>query len=314
METNPTPQRTRRADRYKQQSGVVPSAELMARAEEPAQAAPIVKAAPIAQAAPRPASVAQTAATPVHQQPAPVRQRRAEQPAHASVEADEPTARTPGWLTASLIVLLILLAALFAAEGLMRAYLTTQANDRAAAHQAQLDKHPLGYTAHIDRYAAEYGLQPAYVASIILNESSYRTRAESGVGARGLMQLMPDTAEWIAHKLNIADYSFDMLWDAETNIRFGCWYLRYLADLFGGDPVAVTAAYHAGQGTVSNWLADRAYSPDGRTLPLERMVDGPTKIYAGRVTQAYGIYDALYFNTFNPVAADGGDPSAAAAP
>ena len=69
-----------------------------------------------------------------------------------------------------------------------------------------------------------------------------RPKAESSVGARGLMQLMPDTAEWVAGKLKIRDYAFDRMWDPESNIRFGCWYLNYLSNLFRGDLVCVACA------------------------------------------------------------------------
>ena len=85
--------------------------------------------------------------------------------------------------------------------------------------------------------------------------------------------------------------------DPESNVRFGCWYLNYLSRLFLGDPVAVTAAYHAGQGQVKVWLSDPLLSDDGYTLPLSALPEGPTKNYAGRVTRDYGIYQEKYFST-----------------
>ena len=217
----------------------------------------------------------------------------------------------PRWLTISLIVLFFACASMVAAQSLMSAYLVRQEQARVDAHQALLNAHPLSYRPYIEQYAAEYNLQPAYVSSIILNESSYRTNAESNVGARGLMQLMPDTAEWIAHKLKLdATYNVDQLWEAETNIRFGCWYLNYLSNMFYGDAVTVSSAYHAGQGEITGWLQNSAYAPNGRTLSLNDMPEGPTKIYAGRVTRDYGIYDALYYGSYNsistgPVPVDG---------
>lgn len=266
----------------------------------PGPAAPVRSAAPSgAMVPPRPA-------------------RRASEAVHAEVAArPEPAARPqeqsqeerfPRWLAACIGLLTALCLVLLTSQVWMSVYLQNQAQARADAHQALLDAHPLSYQTFIHRYAAEYNLQPAFVASIILNESSYRANAESNVGARGLMQLMPATAEWIAGKLRVPDYSFEQLWDAETNIRFGCWYLNYLAERFGGDPVAVTAAYHAGQGQVASWLNDRRMSPDGQTLKVENMIDGPTKVYAGRVTKHYAIYDALYFHTFNHLP---DDPAAA---
>lgn len=212
----------------------------------------------------------------------------------------------PAALSAALVVLLLLCGALLTGKIMMNNYLTDRREAREAAYQRVVTAHPLQYRELIEFYAGEYNLQPAFVASIILNESSYSTSAESGVGARGLMQLMPDTAAWIAHKLGLdATYSAEQLWEAETNIRFGCWYLNYLSKLFGGDPVTVASAYHAGQGEITGWLSNAAYSPDGRALSLSAMPEGPTKTYAGRVIRDYAIYDALYFQVFNRAAAGG---------
>lgn len=222
---------------------------------------------------------------------------RMERPAQAVRRKEaEPLPRA---LPAGIIIAILLLTVLLTTSWLMQGYLIRQEDARVQAHQRLMDEHPISWRAMIEHYAAENNLQPAYVAAIILNESSYRTNAESSVHARGLMQLMEDTAEWIAHKLDVPNYSFEMLWDAETNIRFGCWYLGWLSELFDGDPAAVTAAYHAGQGQVAAWLANPAISPDGRTLQIDRMPEGNTKIYTGRVTRAYAIYDALYFHALN---------------
>jgi soluble lytic murein transglycosylase len=122
------------------------------------------------------------------------------------------------------------------------------------------------------------------------------------------MQLMPDTAEWIAGKLRVSGYAFERMYDPESNIRFGCWYLNYLSRLFLGDPAAVTAAYHAGQGQVKVWLSDPVHSDDGYSLRIDTLQDGPTKQYAGRVLRDYGIYRAKYFS--EDLLLDGGDPSA----
>lgn len=255
----PAPQRNRRADRYKQQTGVAPSPELISRTAAPQPEAPAPMARP-------------------HRAP-----RRQE------------SAKLPTWITASIIGGLILCLALFAAKNLMEAYLYQRQSQREAAYQKVVDAHPIYYMDLIELYADENNLQPAFVSAIILNESSFRTTAESNVGARGLMQIMPDTAQWIAGKLGDSYYSFDHMLDAEQNIRYGTWYLGYLSRLFRGDPVTVASAYHAGQSAVSAWLSDSQVSTDGLRLNLESMKDGPTKTYAGRVTQDYAIYDALYY-------------------
>lgn len=212
--------------------------------------------------------------------------------------------RLPSALLTGLIVACFAILAMFTADSLMNAYLTRSRETREAAYRKVVDDHPLLYRDYIEKYAEEYNLHPAFVSAIIMNESSFRVRAESGIGARGLMQLMPDTAQWIARKLKVDGYSFERMYDAESNIRFGCWYLNYLCGLFRGDPVSVSCAYHAGQGTVTGWLSDSSKSKDGVSLLLDQLSDGPTKTYAGRVTQDYGIYKAIYFAESDSQSAD----------
>lgn len=211
----------------------------------------------------------------------------------------KPAYRMPWWITALIIGLLITILALTAAQNMMAAYITQRQQARADAYQAVVDDHPIYYMDLIEQYAGEYNLQPAFVSAIIMNESSFRKDAMSSAGARGLMQLMPDTAEWIAGKLDVDGYHFDRMFDPESNIRFGCWYLNYLSKLFRGDPILIACAYHAGQSNVIAWLSNRDYSQDGLTIPLDKIPMADSKTYAGRVTEDYGIYDALYFHVFN---------------
>ena len=298
MENPQTPiQRHRRAERHQQQaaapyaSAPAPQAPAYQRTPRSARgAAPTAGEAPATRLAPPPLFT---------QEDAPPAMARPKRPAPLPEKKRMPAHRMPRWITACIIGLMFVSLALLAAQNLMQAWLTQRQQERDAAYQAVVDAHPMYYTDLIARYAEEYNLRPAFVTAIILNESSFRTDAESNVGARGLMQLMPDTAEWIAGKLDVSGYSFERMYDAESNIRFGTWYLNYLSKLFRGDPVAVACAYHAGQSTVASWLSDRSISPDGIALPLENLPNGPTKTYAGRVTRDYGIYDALYFHVFN---------------
>ena len=241
----------------------------------------------------------------------------------AAAPKEKPARRKlPKWLTWSTTLCFFLVLSLFTAYWLMQAYLVTEENKRIAAYEATLQNYHITERAdgslavtwqdQIEQYAAQYNLQPAFVMAIIRNESSFRTNAESSVGARGLMQLMPDTAEWIAGKLDDHSFTADDLWDADTNIRYGCWYLNYLTRLFHGDAELVSAAYHAGQTTVTQWLSDRTKSSDGISLDLEKLPDGPTKQYIGRVTQTYGIYQTLLYpdEAFGAVPAGSDDPAA----
>lgn len=153
--------------------------------------------------------------------------------------------------------------------------------------------YPMAMEAQIRERAAEFGLDPARVAAVIYCESSFNPEAVSNVGARGLMQIMPETGEWLATKFPDIEYvSADQLFDAATNMRFGCWYLDWLIDRYDGDIIKSTAAYHTGQGNVDEWLKDAAYSQDGTTL--DAIPSSATSTYVNRVVAAYDAYKELY--------------------
>jgi soluble lytic murein transglycosylase len=169
---------------------------------------------------------------------------------------------------------------------------------RAAAEEAVADKHPFpsAYRELIETEAVKNNLSPAFVAAIILNESSFNPDAESSVGARGLMQMMEDTAAWVYDQIGYgAAYSFDQMYNAETNVEYGCWYLAYLSDKFGGDPILIAAAFHSGQTNVFNWLNNAAYSSDQKTITLDKMPDGNTKAYVERVLNSFAAYRRIYY-------------------
>ena len=201
-----------------------------------------------------------------------------------------PTPVRFGALALALILLIV------GSVSITRTYLAHQEERRRLeAEAAERAQHPLYYADTITAYADAQELDPALVAAVILCESSYDPKAESRLGARGLMQLMPDTAEWVAHKLGEdgADYSFDKLYDPQTNIRFGTWYLGYLSRRFNGAATKIVCAYHAGQGNVDSWLKNPQYSSDGVTLDVIPTQD--TATYASRVLRARDIYRKYYF-------------------
>ncbi len=239
-----------------------------------------------------------TVQSPVRQSPFPQAQapfRTAPQQAHAQIM---PQAKLKRKTMQRLLWILLLVGNIAALVISLVFNGLTLASQR--AKQAEYDRivnnHPLYFRDDIEAAAERYNLQPSYVSAIIKNESSFRTDAQSNVGALGLMQLMPDTAEWIAGKLGDSNYAFERMADGKTNMEYGCWYLNFLSKRFWSDPILTTAAYHTGQGTIANWLSNKDISPDGRSIPLDKMPDGPTKQYVRRVLDSYAIYEALYFN------------------
>ena len=191
-----------------------------------------------------------------------------------------------------LLIVLLLTSAVAVTKNYLEAQEERRRLEAEAAERAQ---HPLYYEGYIRQYAAMQDIDPALISAIILCESSFDPQAVSRLGARGLMQLMEDTAQWVAHKLDEDDasYSFDRLFDPETNIRFGSWYLGYLSRRFDGDAKKIVCAYHAGQGNVDSWLKNPNYSSDGVTLDTIPTQD--TANYARRVLSAVDVYHKYYF-------------------
>lgn len=149
--------------------------------------------------------------------------------------------------------------------------------------------YPLAYQDEIKKYAAEYDLDPARVAAVVYCESSFQPEAVSSAGARGLMQIMPETGAWIAKKLDESDgYTDERLFEPVLSIRYGCWYLNYLDGRYDGDLTKATAAYHAGGSRVDEWLTDKQYSQDGVTLAY--IPYDSTRAYVANVKSAYEHY------------------------
>ena len=147
------------------------------------------------------------------------------------------------------------------------------------------DRYPMRYEAEIRQAAEEFSLDPADVASVALAE------AVSSVGAIGLMQIMPSTGEWIAGKLDEA-FDAQRLYEPSVNLRYGCWYLRFLLDRYDGDMRTASTAYHQGQGRVDEWLQDPEYSEDGKTLSV--ISSSVTDTYVNRIMENYAHYQELY--------------------
>jgi soluble lytic murein transglycosylase len=100
--------------------------------------------------------------------------------------------------------------------------------------------------------AKEIGLDPAFVYGLIRQESRFILDARSGVGAAGLMQLMPATAKWTARKIGVP-YSPALIADRDTNLRLGNAYLKLVLDDAGGSQAMAAAAYNAGPGRPRKW-------------------------------------------------------------
>lgn len=112
---------------------------------------------------------------------------------------------------------------------------------------------PMPFHDTVLRKAQDIGLDPAYVYGLIRQESRFIMDARSGVGASGLMQVMPATARWTARKIGLADFTPGQINDRETNITIGTNYLKLALDDFDGSMALAAAAYNAGPGRPRSW-------------------------------------------------------------
>lgn len=150
---------------------------------------------------------------------------------------------------------------------------------------------PLNHEADIRRQAADKRLDPALIAGVIFTESKFVDQT-SPVGALGLMQLMPDTARFIAEKSGGTAFTIEDLSTPAVNIAYGSWYLRYLLDHYGGDETRALAAYNGGMGNVNRWIADA--ESRGETFSEEHIRFAETREYVDRVRDAKADYAATY--------------------
>lgn len=151
--------------------------------------------------------------------------------------------------------------------------------------------HPIKYEDLVGKYSRENGLDKFLVYAVIKTESGFDPGAVSNVGARGLMQIMEDTFDWVKYRMGDEETRYLEMYDPETNIRYGCWLLGFLYKEFGNVETAM-AAYHAGRGQVNEWLSDRSISADG--IHLDEIPISDTAHYVRKITRAMETYERLY--------------------
>lgn len=151
---------------------------------------------------------------------------------------------------------------------------------------------PSEYKSFVSEYSEKYRVPENLVYAIIKVESKFDSSAESSVGALGLMQMMPDTFSWLTNDRLGDRFSVGMLYDPETNIKYGVYYLSWLYDRYADWDIAL-AAYNAGPGNVDKWLEDPTVS-DLETGKLINIPFKETREYVKKVNKALEKYESLY--------------------
>ena len=162
--------------------------------------------------------------------------------------------------------------------------------------------YPIGYQSLIQQSARANQLDPLLVASVVRVESQFHQKDVSHAGAIGLMQLMPDTAQWIATQMTQqgtqhvgegqGQANTHDLASPQLNIQLGTWYIRYLIAQFHGNQVAAIAAYNGGPKRVQGWLTNGTWN--GKLQTITDIPVGETRHFVDRVFYNYDLYQRIY--------------------
>jgi soluble lytic murein transglycosylase len=159
-------------------------------------------------------------------------------------------------------------------------------------------RYPMPYAAEITQAANAAGLEPALVFGLIRQETRFMPQLRSGVGAAGLMQVMPATAKWVAKKIGMDWRNPEQISDPQVNLRLGTSYLKMVLDDLGGSQAMAAAAYNAGPGRPRRWR-------DGPTVETavwaENIPFNETRDYVKKVLSNAAVYSALLDSQKPPV-------------
>lgn len=152
--------------------------------------------------------------------------------------------------------------------------------------------YPINYSDYVETASRETGIDKYLIYAVIKTESGFNADARSDVGARGLMQLMEDAFDWVKFRMgDERDIDYDDMYDPMYNIEYGSFLIKLLYEEYGDERTAL-AAYHSGRGSVNEWLGDKRYSADGKTL--DEIPSRTAKHYVNKVMTAYEGYTKLY--------------------
>ncbi len=150
---------------------------------------------------------------------------------------------------------------------------------------------PLQYEDIIRQQGAQKHVDPALIAGVIYAETKFDPRPSSA-GAEGLMQILPQTAEFLAQRSGAKTFTTADLGTPQVNIAYGTYYLRYLLDEYGASKVLALAAYNGGEANVSRWIA--AAHDRGQRFTIDDIPFPETRAYVSKVLQAQRDYRRTY--------------------
>jgi soluble lytic murein transglycosylase len=153
---------------------------------------------------------------------------------------------------------------------------------------------PIPYRKSLEEYSREYSLDPYVVAALVRQESEFNARAVSRSNAYGLAQMLPSTGRQLSRKLGMQRFRANMLFQPDTNLRMGTYYLRSLLDSLQGQWEQALASYNAGKRHVTSWLTWNQFREPAEfveTIPFNE-----TRNYVQSVLRNADVYRRLYGN------------------
>ncbi|CAG0959227.1 partial soluble lytic murein transglycosylase, partial [Rhodocyclaceae bacterium] len=147
------------------------------------------------------------------------------------------------------------------------------------------------YREYVEPKARELALDHSWVYGLMRQESRFVTNARSTVGAKGLMQVMPATAKWVAKKINLPHFHPARVAEMDTNVTLGTNYLKMVLESLDNHPVLASAAYNAGPGRARRW---RAEQPLEGAIYAETIPFNETRDYVKKVMSNAIYYAALF--------------------
>ncbi len=160
--------------------------------------------------------------------------------------------------------------------------------DRTQAEHDYAQRYPTPFLTKIEPRAREVNLDPAWVYGLMRQESRFIMDAKSSVGAKGLMQLMPATAKWVAKKIGMNDFHPAKVTQMDTNVTLGTNYMRMVLNSLDDHPVLASAAYNAGPGRARKWRAETSLEGAiyAESIPFNETRDYVKKVMANAMSYA----------------------------
>lgn len=159
-------------------------------------------------------------------------------------------------------------------------------------------RYPAPYREAMQLDLQKHDLEEAWVFGLMRQESRFAASAKSQVGAAGLMQIMPSTAQWAAKRLGMKSYRKGLIHQLDVNITLGTYYMKTVYSQFDDNPVLASAAYNAGPGRARKWRADRPLEGAiyAETIPFDETRDYVKKVMSNTV-----YYSKLFGQTSKPL-------------